>query len=141
MVVDAVVKTSNISLINLDLGDCGLTLEGAKNVAGLIESMITILTVSGNTFGFEGWKAISNALKTNITALETLSFDFNKIRDEEAILIVEGLQECKNLCSIDLEENQIGDEGGQRSFKGVKMNKSIVDLTRFPKNQVSRDCA
>ncbi|XP_015753462.1 PREDICTED: protein NLRC3-like [Acropora digitifera] len=141
MIVDAVVKTSNISLINLDLGDCGLTVEGAKHVARLIESnnTITILTVSGNTFGLEGWKTSSNALKTNTTALETLSFDFNKIGDEEAVFIVEGLQECKNLCSIDLEENEIGDEGGQRLFKGANMNKPIVDLTLFPMNQTSKE--
>ena len=46
--VDALVKTNNISLMNLDLGDCGLTVEGAKHVARLIESnnTITILTVS-----------------------------------------------------------------------------------------------
>lgn len=140
MIVDAVVKTSNISLMNLDLGECDLTVEGAKHVARLIESnnTITILAVS-DTFELGGWKASNNALKTNTTALETLSFAFNKIGDEEAVLIFEGLQECKNLCSIDLKENEIGD-GGQRLFKGVKMNKSIVDLTLFPKNQVSRDC-
>ena len=38
MIVDAVVKTSNISLMNLDLGACGLTGEGDKHVARLIES-------------------------------------------------------------------------------------------------------
>ena len=115
-------------------------MEGTKHFARLIESnnTITILTVS-DTFELEGWKASSNALKTN-TTLETLSLDFSKIGDEETVLIFEGLQECKNLCSIDLKENEIGDEGGQRLFKGVKMNKSIVDLTLLPKNQVSRDC-
>ncbi|XP_067046669.1 glutamate-rich protein 3-like isoform X2 [Acropora muricata] len=140
ILVDAVVKTSNISLMNLDLGDCGLTVEGAKHVARLIESnnTITILTVSGNIFGLEGWKAISNALKTNST-LETLSLDFSKIGDEEAVLIAEGLQECKNLRSIDLEGNRIGDEGGRRLFKAVKMNKSIVDLTLFPMNKISKE--
>lgn len=121
MIVDAVVKTSNISLMNLDLGECDLTVEGAKHVARLIESnnTITILTVS-DTFELGGWKASNNALKTNTTALETLSFAFNKIGDEEAVLIFEGLQECKNLCSIDLKENEIGD-GGQRLFKMNKL--------------------
>ena len=140
MIVDAVVKTSKISPINLDLGDCGLTVEWAKHVYRLIESnnTITILTFSGNTFGLEGWKAISNALKTNST-LETLSLDFSKIGDEEAVLIAEGLQECKNLRSIDLEGNRIGDEGGRGLFKAVKMNKSIVDLTLFPMNQISKE--
>ena len=140
MIVDAVVKTSNISLMNLDLGDCRLTVEGAKHIARLIESnnTITILTVSGNSFELEGWKAISNALKGN-TTLETLSLDFNEIGDEEAVLIAEGLQECKKLRSIDLEGNKIGDEGGRRLFKAVKMNKSIVDLTLFPMNQISKE--
>ena len=58
--------------------------------------MITILTVS-DTFELEGWKASSNALKTNTTALRKVSFDFSKIGDEEAALIFERLQEMKEV--------------------------------------------
>ena len=58
MVVDAVAKTSNLLLMNVDLGDCSLVVEGAKHVARLIHSKntIAILTVSANTFGLKEWK-------------------------------------------------------------------------------------
>ena len=55
------------------------------------------------------------------------------------MLIAQGPQGCKNLHSIDLKGNKIGDEGGRRLFKAVKMNKSIVDLTLFPMNQISKE--
>ena len=139
MIVDGIVNTSNISLMNLDLGDCGLTEIGARHIARLIEdnNTISILTISGNKFELEGWKAVSNALKHN-TALETLSLDFNEIGDEEAVVIAEGLQECKNLRSIDLEGNKIGDEGARRLFQAVRANKSIIDLTLLPMNQIAK---
>ena len=140
IIIDAIVETTDTSIMNLDLGDCGLTQDGAKHIAKLIRhnSTVTVLTISGNTIQLEGWQNISKALLTNST-LETLSLDFNKIGDEEAISIAEGIQGCKSLRSVDLEGNKIGDEGGRKLFDAVKANKSIVDLTLLPINQISKE--
>jgi len=140
IIIDAIVETTDTSIMNLDLGDCKLTQDGAKHIAKLIElnSTVTVLTISGNTIQLEGWQNISKSLLTNST-LETLSLDFNKIGDEEAISIAEGIRGCKSLRSIDLEGNKIGDEGGRKLFDAVKANKSIVDLTLLPINQISKE--
>lgn len=140
IIIDAIVETTDTSIMNLDLGDSGLTQDGAKHIAKLIKhnSTVTVLTISGNTIPLEGWQNISKALLTNST-LETLSLDFNKIGDEEAISIAEGIQGCKSLRSVDLEGNKIGDEGGRKLFDAVKANKSIVDLTLLPINQISKE--
>lgn len=140
IIIDAIVETTDTSIMNLDLGDSGLTQDGAKHIAKLIKhnGTVTVLTISGNTIQLEGWQNISKALLTNCT-LETLSLDFNKIGDEEAISIAEGIQGCKSLRSVDLEGNKIGDEGGRKLFDAVKANKSIVDLTLLPINQISKE--
>ena len=140
VIIEAILENPSPSLMNLDLGDCGLTQDGAEHIARLIENnnSITILTISGNSIQLEGWQKISKALSSN-TSIENLSLDFNKIGDAEAIVIAEGLQRCKSLRSVDLEGNKIGDNGGRRLFEAVKLNKSIVDLTLVPMNQISRE--
>ena len=140
IIIDAIVETTDTSIMNLDLGDCGLTQDGAKHIAKLIEhnSTVSVLTISGNTIQLEGWQNISKSLSTNST-LEILSLDYNKIGDEEAISIAEGIRGCKSLRSVDLEGNRIGDEGGRKLFDAVKANKSIVDLTLLPINQISKE--
>lgn len=92
MIVDGIVNISNILLMNLDFGDCGLIEIGVRYIVRLIEdnNIIFIFIISGNKFEFEGWKVVSNVFKYNIV-LEILLFDFNEIGDEEVVVIVEGL--------------------------------------------------
>lgn len=125
---------------NLDLGDCKMKDDGAKDVARLlhINTTITDLTISGNHIGLSGWRIISSALEQNKT-LKSLSLDFSNLGDDEAAILAEGIRENKGLRSLDLEGNRIGDEGGRSLLEAVKVNPTIVDLTLMPMNEISKD--
>ncbi|XP_031564340.1 glutamate-rich protein 3-like isoform X2 [Actinia tenebrosa] len=139
-ILDAIINTKDTALNNLDLGDCKMKDDGAKDVARLLihNKTITDLTISGNSIGLSGWRIISSALEQNST-LKSLSLDFSSLGDDESVILAEGIKENKGLRFLDLEGNRIGDEGGKSLLEAVKVNPTIVDLTLMPMNEISKD--
>ena len=138
-IVDALLEAGDVSLQNLDLGDCGIEDGGAAHIARLLDKNQSVveLTLSGNSVGIEGWRKLATSLQSNST-LRTLSLDFNKIGDEEAAAIAEGIRLNRSLRSVDVESNRIGDEGGRKLLEAVRENTSIVDFTLMPMNKISQ---
>ena len=107
-------------LSHLDLGDCHVGTEGARAVAAFLEKSTRLenLILSGNAdMGADGIAAIAHALKEN-TSLRALSLDYCKLcvdGDQKAALkaLCEGLETNKTLRELDLEGNQIDDEGAR----------------------------
>ena len=137
-IVDAILENKDTVLSTLDIGDCGLTDDGAILVSRLLVSNNTIadLNISANQITHRGWREISEALKKT-SKLRTLSLDYNKITDEDVAVIADGLRHNTTLRSIDLDSNHIRDEGGRVLLDVVKGNERLIDVTLMPMNQIS----
>ena len=129
---------SGLNLKQLDIGDCHMTDEGAYQIASLISNNTPIsnLSLTGNKgIGRDGWRAIANALKVNKN-LKTLSLDYNNLGDEGVSFFAEAIEENDVLQSLDLEGNGISDVGAERLLEGMQNNNSINDITLMPGNNI-----
>ena len=138
-IVDAILENEASALSTLDLGDCGLSDEGATQIARLLESndTVTDLNISANNITRKGWQAISEALKKN-TKLRALSLDYNQIADEDLAILADGFRQSTSLRSVDLEANRICDEGGRIILDVLRENEKIIDLTLMPMNTIEQ---
>ncbi|XP_046865064.1 glutamate-rich protein 3-like isoform X2 [Xenia sp. Carnegie-2017] len=136
LIVDAILENKISSLSTLDVGDCGLANEGARQIARLLDSgNITDLNISANNITNDGWVAFGKALKSN-KKLRSLSLDYNKITNEDLAVLAQGFQHCTSLRSVDLEANRIEDEGALLLLDVLRENKNILDLRLMPKNSI-----
>ena len=139
-IVDAILANEATAISTLDIGDCGLSDEGATQIARLLESnnTLTDLNISANKMTREGWREISDALKKNVK-LRALSLDYNKIGDEDLAVLADGFRHSTSLRSVDLEANRIHDEGGRILLDVLRENEKIIDLTLMPMNQIDKN--
>ena len=130
-----------LPLRQLNLGDVDVTDAGMTSIAKLIAANIGItkLDLSGNeNVGTSGWRDLAQALKKN-TEIQTLSLDYNKLRDDDLSVLIEGLKENKTLRSLDLESNKITNDGAAEMKYLLSVNTTLCDVTLIPGNKVSDD--
>ena len=128
--------TTNKSLIYLNLaknistyGELALLCEVLK----LNLSMATLI-LCNNSISDAGALSISNLLLTNCT-LTSINLSDNLISDIGAIHIAECLKK-NNLIELDLEINQVGDQGLKVLSKALRYNNSL-DLLNLSFNNIS----
>ena len=125
----------------LDIGECGMTDVGAKEIAKLIASNIGLETLSltGNKdVTVEGWSEIGNGLASN-SQIETLEIHHNRLGDEGVEALVKGLRSNRSVSKIDLEGNGIGDTGGQRLIELLQHSKQLRTMYVSQGNDMDED--
>ncbi len=133
------VSGSGLNLKQLDIGDCGMTDQGARDIARLIllNTPITTLSFTGNkNVTPAGWRVIAQALLRN-KKITTLSLDYNNLGDDGARVLAEALKLNRTLISLDLEGNKIGQAGGEYLLSAVDRNSTVEDMTLMPGNKIT----
>ncbi|KOO35677.1 hypothetical protein Ctob_013874 [Chrysochromulina tobinii] len=118
------------ALSNLELYGNSIGYEGAKAIADALQSgtaVVTKLELGGNKIGDEGAKAIAEALKVN-AVVTTLDLRSNSIGDEGAKAIAEALKVNAVVTTLDLGYNYIKVEGAKAIAEALKVNRVLTTL-------------
>ncbi len=108
-------KKRNVELKELDLSWSDISSDAAIAIAAGLEYCKSLkrLDLTSNKIGDSGVKEISKRLKF-CEKLVNVSLQSNMISSDGAIVLVKGLKFSKNsLQSMDLSENQLGDDGAK----------------------------
>jgi len=131
----AVVEIANALKVNtkldtLDLENNTIGDAGAIAIAGVLKvntSVLSFLILSENFIEINGARAIAEALKVN-TVLDTLDLQNNDFGDEGAIMIAEALKVNTAIEWLGLYGNGIGDAGAAAIAEALKVNTVITTL-------------
>ncbi|PVD34310.1 hypothetical protein C0Q70_05581 [Pomacea canaliculata] len=109
--VDAISVNTNLRVLNLN--DNTFTATGAKEMAKVLPKLQNLEVVN---FGdclvrTEGAKALAVALKDSHSKLKELILSGNEIKQPGALSVAECVSNKDNLKLVDLNANQLGDEG------------------------------
>ena len=120
--------TGNASLTSLSCRECSLVLED-KIVGKMIETNTTLTTLNlwYNKIGDEGAVWIGQGLGKN-TTLTALNLSNNKIGYKGAVSIGQGLENNTTLTMLYLLLNKIGNEGAVSIGQGLANNKTLTTL-------------
>ncbi|CAH1772599.1 unnamed protein product, partial [Owenia fusiformis] len=132
-----------LKLNRLDLGDTKIDDEAISDIQRLLEFdflKITTLNLSGNRkVTHDGWSQLAETLKNHKT-VHTLSLDYNRLGDKGADIIGGLLATNNKLRCVDLEGNNMSDEGGNAILQGVKKNSgTLLDITLTPGNKINEN--
>ncbi|KAK3750351.1 hypothetical protein QZH41_010267, partial [Actinostola sp. cb2023] len=121
---------------SVTLRNTGISDDSVQKLVQVLKNCdnIKMLNLNVNKIGADGAQHIANLVKESKSLRMLLN-----IKDEEAVIIAEGIKENKGLRSLDLEGNKIGDEGGKSLLEAIQVNPTIVDLTLMPMNEISKD--
>lgn len=118
---------NNCTIQVLDLINCGLLDEGVNLLFDALEHNNTLkhLYLSANGITTNGIKKISEYLKTGVSVLETLFLGANRIGDEGAQLLSQGLKIDKHLKRINLSSSRIGALGMKYLVEAFENNSKV----------------
>ena len=119
-------QKSECMLQDLDIAECGITSEGAVQLAaGLATNKsLTKVTLDGNPCEAA---LVGDALKTN-SVLRYLDIATCDIRSEGAVLLADGLATNKSLINLFLYGNPIGDIGAASIGDALKTNSVLMGI-------------
>ena len=100
---------------------------GDEMTEQLRDGLLTEISLGCNNIGFEGAKAITEALKVN-TSLTEIYLEYNNIEEEGAKAIAEALKVNTSLTIIDLDNNMIVDEDAKELAEALKVNTSLTEI-------------
>ncbi|XP_012944138.1 leucine-rich repeat-containing protein 73 [Aplysia californica] len=118
-------------LQELDLSDCKFGDVGAGAVAKLLNSDMDVdtLTLSYNhAISSQGWSLIGNALNGNRN-LQTLTLDHNFIGNDGLQCLCSGLYDNRSLTALDLNDVGLSQAGGATLNELLKRNTTILEIT------------
>ena len=95
---------------------------------------LTVLDLTGNQICFQGMIYVRDYLKKKDSILKSLILCGNKLRDQGAKVLVDGLVENTSLVHLDITNNDIGDEGFTEFGNKIKDNQGIKSLKLFRDN-------
>ncbi|RUS70219.1 hypothetical protein EGW08_022021 [Elysia chlorotica] len=103
----------NARLQHLNLNDNTFTARGAQAIAKALPKLTNLQVIN---FGdclirTEGARAIAGVLKTGLSNLQELYLSGNEITKEGAMDVVESLENTQHLKTLDLNANNLGEEG------------------------------
>jgi len=103
--------------------------ERIEDIAWILRCIkaVTNLDLSNDNIGYEGGKAIGEALKSN-TTLTKVYLSNNRIGDEGDKAIGEALKGNTTLTKVYLSNNNIGYEGGKAIGEALKSNTTLTNL-------------
>lgn len=101
----------NKSLILLSITDSGLQSSHVQSITSLlrVNHSIRSLSLSGNDIGSHGTSILFDTIKRFNRTISILDLSNNRLGGESAVVIANGIQECKSLNSIDLSNNLLCD--------------------------------
>ena len=125
----------------LHLSSCKLVDGDAKWLGTLLTSntVITRLSLYGNSIGSEGVAALSKALKVNST-LTTMDLHSNLIGPKGAAALLEALKVNSTLTTMNLNWNSIGPDGAAALSEALKVN-STLTATGLQQNPIGPEGA
>ena len=114
------------SLEEVDISDNSIGDEGIKSLVNNLG--LAILSLTYNTVGVEGGIAIAENLK-RCPELKKLDLCIMKINCESVAAIARGLEYCAlYLTKVDLSDNKIGDDGARALAEGLMLCSNLVDV-------------
>lgn len=127
---------SNTGLKKLSLKFNQLRWEGLNNITSSLikNTTLTVLDLTGNQICFQGMIYVRDYLKKKNSILKSLILCGNKLRDQGAKVLVDGLAENTSLVHLDITNNDIGDEGFVEFGTKIKENSGIKSLKLFRDN-------
>ena len=123
------VLTVNTSLTTLDLSGNSFGDDGATSLSQALaaNTSLTTLNLSLNFIGAEGATSLSQALAVN-TSLTTLYLSHNSISNAGATSLSQALEVNTSLTTLDLSHNSIGAEGATSLSQALAVNTSLTTL-------------
>ena len=142
--VDALAASlaGNMWLLNLDLGNAGVTAQGASRIANAItpphKSDVHTLLLSKNGFGDEGAVAFAGMLRHN-RKLFRVDLGSNGIGDEGAVALAHALERNTEsaLMLLGLSWNEIGDEGAAAFADTLRAGAPALETLLLSANMIS----
>lgn len=123
---DALNTSTHIAI--LDLHGCGIRCAGTKVLCPNLPAQLTHLDLSSNYISNTGCLAIGNWLLDKAFQLQELRLRGNRIEDEGAVHLSEGLGKCQRLELLDLAENQLEDSGAQALAEALTLCPGLQEL-------------
>ncbi|CAD5123907.1 DgyrCDS12214 [Dimorphilus gyrociliatus] len=140
-VVETLISNNLSSLRQLDLSDCEIEGAGVKILSKLIEqeNKLVNISLSFNSATESTWNKLFKTLGDS-KVLRTLSLDKCGLTDRNLIVFCDSLRVNDVLTSVDLENNNITDEGAQLLLEIIQNeNKSLTVITLTPGNSISQN--
>ncbi|XP_048251071.1 glutamate-rich protein 3-like isoform X8 [Haliotis rufescens] len=132
------IKGRFCQLQELDLSEASITDDGMVDVALLLESNLDLHTLSLSScpdITKPGWSKLATALAKNKN-LKTLTIQNNKVGDEGVQILVEGLKSNTSLSTLEVANAGIGEAGGRALIDLLKRNTTVKYLTLLPGNDI-----
>ncbi|XP_046560992.1 glutamate-rich protein 3-like isoform X2 [Haliotis rubra] len=132
------IKGRFCQLQELDLSETSVTDDGMVDVALLLESNLDLHTLSLSScpdITNPGWSKLATALTKNKN-LKTLTIQNNKIGDEGVRILVEGLKNNTSLSTLEVANAGIEEAGGRALIDLLKRNTTVKYLTLRPGNDI-----
>merc|ERR1711865_338499 len=129
-VVDHLSESLSMStyISNLDLNGCGIRCAGTTLLCPSLPAQLTRLVLSSNYIGNAGCVAIGAWLTDKAFQLEELRLRGNRIEDQGAADLSEGLSKCQRLKILDLGENQLEDAGAEALAAQLRLCPALEEL-------------
>ena len=127
---------SNTSLKKLSLKFNKIRWEGLNIIIFSLSrnTSLTVLDLTGNQICFQGMIYVRDYLKDNNNVLKSLILCGNKLRDQGAKVLADGLVSNKVLVHLDITNNDIGEKGFIDFGNKIKENTGIKSLKLFRDN-------
>ncbi len=135
--LDGIKENPECGIVNLNLNHNGIDSEGAKALAELLNTNISItkLILCANNIGDEGTKHLADAIQSNNT-ITTVVLNGNFIKTEGAKALAKLIKSSVTLTDLELTGNMIGAEGAKHLAYAIKTNPQ-TKIARL----ILRDCA
>ena len=130
-----------LQLKMLDIGACGATDVGIREVAKLVASNIGLMTLSltGNKdIGDDVWIEFGDALRTN-SQIKSLELHHNGFGDAGTSAVVDGVRDSSTITSLDLEGNRMEDAGALKVLDLLRTSSSLRSVQLQSGNNISEE--
>ena len=125
-----VVKLLSLTTLkSLDLFNTELGPDGSKAISEALKGNITIthITIQSTSLGAEGVKAISEALKVNKSVTDITLMNSN-LGPDGGVAIAEALKVNKTVTTVNLRGNDLGPVGGKAVADALKVNRTVSNI-------------
>ncbi|XP_030839769.1 ran GTPase-activating protein 1 [Strongylocentrotus purpuratus] len=136
---EAVEYSHNLKILNLN--DNTFTARGAKPMAKAIKNLskLEVINFGDCLVRSEGADAIANSLREGVPSLKELNLAFGEIKKEAAVRVAESMDTKPHLTLLDLNGNNIGEEGIELIQGIMDANNHADALGTLSDDEVSED--
>ena len=93
-----------------------------------LHGVVRTLLLNGNEFGERTGRVFGEALRQEVSALETLYVGLNKLQNEGTVPIARALATNRTLRTLNLRDNEIGDAGAVALGRALRSNFHLQEL-------------